>query len=161
MKNLKPFFFENSKLPKVLSYFAPIEIGAISLFGFVFSRGEMSEQTKRHEVIHFQQQIETGMIGFLVVYLWDYAKNLWVHKMDGPTAYRNLRAEKEAYFWDADEDYLENRTRWAWLTTEWKKEEEPEQQLMADLDVSEDTDELEPEYTERLPVISTEGSTDV
>lgn len=157
MKNLKPFFFENSKLPKFLSHFAPIEIGAISLFGFVFSRGEMSEQTKRHEVIHFQQQIETGMIGFLVIYLWDYAKNLWIHKMDGPTAYRNLRAEKEAYFWDADEDYLENRTRWAWLTTEWKKEEE----TMADLDVSEDTDELEPEHTERLPVINTDGSTDV
>lgn len=163
MKTLKPFFFENSKLPKVLSYFAPIEIGAISLFGFVFSRGEMSEQTKRHEVIHFQQQIETGMIGFLIIYLWDYAKNLWIHKMDGPTAYRNLRAEKEAYFWDADENYLENRTRWSWLTTEWKEEEksEPEQQIIAQVSDIEDTDELEPEHTEHIKVINTDGKTNV
>ena len=163
MKTLKPFFFENSKLPKVLSYFAPIDIYAISLFGFVFSRSEMSQQTKRHEVIHFQQQIETGMIGFLVIYLWDYAKNLWIHKMDGPTAYRNLRAEKEAYFWDADESYLENRKRWAWLTTEWKKEEdsELEQETMSEMVAIEDTDEVEQEYTERIPIINTDGNTDV
>jgi len=165
LKMLKPFFFENSKLPKVLSYFAPIEISAISLFGFVFSKDKMSEVTKRHEVIHFQQQIETGMIGFLVIYLWDYAKNRLIHKMDGPTAYLSLRAEKEAYFWHEDETYLENRKRWAWLHTEWVKEVESEpdseQKLMADLDISEDTDELEPEYTERLPIINTDGSTDV
>ena len=123
MRNLKPFFFENSKLPKFLSYFAPINIGAISLFGFVFSRNEMSEQTKRHEVIHFQQQLETGMIGFLFIYLWDYAKNLWFFKMDGPTAYINLRAEKEAYFWDKDEDYLPTkRKRWAWINTNWEQD---------------------------------------
>ena len=125
MNSLKPFFFEKSKLPKFLSYFAPIDIYAISLFGFVFSRDEMSEVTKRHETIHFQQQIETGMIGFLIIYLWDYAKNLLIHKMSGPDAYLNLRAEKEAYYWDKDESYLlEKRKRWAWIHTEWSDESE-------------------------------------
>jgi len=157
LKMLKPFFFENSKLPKVLSYFAPIEISAISLFGFVFSKAEMSEVTKRHETIHFQQQIETGMIGFLVVYLWDYAKNRLIHKMDGPTAYLSLRAEKEAYFWHEDETYLENRKRWAWLHTEWVKEaeeaEETKPSLVEDHNSSdEDTDDdwNEPELTQTI-----------
>ena len=43
--------------------------------------------------------------------------------MDGPTAYRNLRAEKEAYFWDKDEDYISTkRKRWAWINTVWEEE---------------------------------------
>lgn len=116
-KKWKPFFFENSKLPWILEKFAPIDIGAISLFGFVFSKGEMSEATKRHETIHFQQQIELLMIGFLFVYLWDYAINLFVKKMPGPEAYMALRAEVEAYANHYDEDYLENRKRYAWLFT--------------------------------------------
>jgi hypothetical protein len=120
MRNWKPFFFENSKLPKFLSYFAPIAIGAISLFGFVFSRNEMSERTKRHETIHFQQQLETFMIGFLIIYLWDYFKNLLIKRLPGEEAYRNLRAEQEAYFWDQDEEYLSiKRQRWKWLVTDW------------------------------------------
>ena len=123
MRNLKPFFFENSKLPKFLSYFAPIDIGAISLFGFVFSQKEMSERTKRHETIHFQQQLETLMIGFLFVYLWDYFRNRIVKKMNGRDAYYALKAEKEAYFWDNDLDYLPTkRKRWAWLTTDWEQD---------------------------------------
>ena len=59
LKNLKPIFIENSKLPAILSYLAPITIGAITLFPFVFARGEISKTTRTHETIHFQQQIET------------------------------------------------------------------------------------------------------
>jgi hypothetical protein len=165
MKNIQPFFFENSKLPKVLSLFAPIEISAISLFGFVFSTGTMSEITKRHETIHFQQQIETAMIGFLFIYLWDYAKNIWIHKMDKETAYFNLRAEKEAYFWHEDETYLTNRKRWAWLTTEWKKEEskaeEPQRTTGQELTSSEeDTDDdwNGSEHTEAVIIINQDNS---
>ena len=121
MRNLKPFFFENSKLPYFLETLAPIKISAISLFGFVFSKEEMSETTKRHETIHFQQQLETLMIGFLLIYLWDYAINLFVKKMPGPQAYLQLRAEKEAYAKHFDEDYLpKTRKRWAWLYQDFK-----------------------------------------
>ena len=118
----KPFFFENSKLPSILEKFAPIEIGAISLFGFVFSKEEMNEATKRHETIHFQQQIELLMIGFLLIYLWDYAVNLFIKKMPGPDAYMALRAEVEAYGNHHDEKYLENRNRYAWLFTKDSKD---------------------------------------
>ena len=71
-KNAKPFFFENSKVPVWLSKLAPIEINAITLGPLVFSRGEISEKTKRHETIHYQQYIELLFIGFLVIYLYDY-----------------------------------------------------------------------------------------
>lgn len=114
---LKPIMVENSKLPIFLSKFAPIEIGAITLFPFVFSRGEMSEETKRHETIHFQQYLETFVVGFLLLYLWDYTVSI-LKGVKGPEAYRSIRAEIEAWDNDSKKDYLENRKRWSWI---WKR----------------------------------------
>ncbi len=114
MKDWKPIFIENSKIPIWLSYFAPIEIGAITLGFIVLSRGEMSERTKRHETIHFQQFLETGFLGFLCLYLWDYVLGYANYK-NGSLAYLEIRAEKEAYENDINENYLSERKRWAWL----------------------------------------------
>jgi len=117
MKNLKPLFFENSRIPAFLSKLAPIEIGAITLFCFVFSRGEISEETKRHETIHFQQYLETLVIGFLIIYLYDFMYAAVV-KQKGFTrdAYLAIRFEQEAWDKDKDIDYLHNRKRFSWLT---------------------------------------------
>ncbi len=115
MKHWKPLFIENSRIPFWLSKLAPIEIYAITLGPIVISTGEMSEQTKRHETIHYQQYLETGFVGFLLIYLWDYLLGYARHK-DGALAYRSLRAEIEAYENDKDEKYLENRPRWKWLS---------------------------------------------
>ena len=71
-RNSKPWFFENSKVPVILSKLAPIEIGAITIGPLVYSRGEMSEVTKNHETIHWQQYIETGIIGFVILYYLFY-----------------------------------------------------------------------------------------
>ena len=57
MRLWKPWFIENSKIPVWLSYIAPIDIGAITLGPIVISRHEMSEATKRHETIHYQQYL--------------------------------------------------------------------------------------------------------
>ena len=114
MKSWKPYFIENSKLPVWLSYLAPIDIGAITLGPVVISRGEMSEITKNHETIHYQQYLETLFIGFLLIYLYDYIRGLIVHQ-DGRAAYFSLRAEKEAYAMHENLDYCEVRTRWKWL----------------------------------------------
>ena len=115
MKNWKPMFFENSKVPVILSKVSPITIGAISLCGFVFSRGEMNERIKRHETIHFQQQLELLFIPFFLLYglLWVIA--LFENKFDGTEAYLNIAFEREAYENDADADYLTNRKRFAWV----------------------------------------------
>ena len=114
MKNWKPIIIENSRIPKILSFFAPIEIGAISLFPFVFSRGKVSESTRRHETIHFQQQLETLVVFFYIVYLWDYIKAR-ISGATGKESYRNIRAEKEAYENEMSSDYLKSRPRYSWL----------------------------------------------
>ena len=115
MKNLKPLFIENSKIPVWLSKIAPIDIGAICLGPFVISRGAISERLRVHETIHFQQYLETGFIGFLLIYAYDYLKCMIKYR-DGAIAYRHLRAEQESYENENDHLYLQRRKRWEWLT---------------------------------------------
>ena len=114
MKNWKPIMIENSRIPVWLSFFAPITIGAITLGFIVCSRDEMTEQTKRHETIHFQQFLELGFIGFLVIYVWDWLMGLLKYR-NGQIAYYEIRAEREAYNNDDNENYLATRKRWQWL----------------------------------------------
>ena len=113
-RNSKPWFFENSNVPVVLSKFTPIEIGAITIGPWVFSRGEMSEVTKNHETIHWQQYIETGILGFIILYYSFYFFNLLRYR-DGKLAYYMIPFEKEAYDNDENLNYLEIRKRYAWL----------------------------------------------
>ena len=130
MKNWKPFFIENSKVPVWLSYVAPLNIGAITVFFLVFSRGKMDEITKRHETIHFQQTLETGVVGMVALYLWDYLygfikyKNDWKgqknprgreYESAANKSYYRIRAEQEAYDHELDPDYLATRPRFSWI----------------------------------------------
>ena len=115
MRLWKPIFIEDSWVPVVLSKFAPIEIGAITLGIVVFSRGKMDERVRRHETIHFQQFLETGFLGFLFVYVWDYLRSL-TRGVSGEAAYKAIRAEVEAYENEEDMVYLLNRKRYRWLS---------------------------------------------
>jgi hypothetical protein len=116
MRLWKPLFFEHSRIPVWLSKLAPIEINAITLFCFVFSRGEIKERTKRHETIHYQQYLETLVIGFLLVYAFDY---LWaaIVKKKGFTrdSYLSIRFEQEAHENDDFINYLDSRKRFCWM----------------------------------------------
>ena len=114
MRNWKPYFIENSKIPIWLSKVAPIEINAIALGPIILSRGEMSEQTKRHETIHFQQYLELLFVGFLILYFLYWI--LYICKgMSGQDAYYNIPFEREAYDNDADPNYLQSRKRYGWV----------------------------------------------
>ena len=125
-KNAKPFFFENSKVPVWLSKLAPIEISAITLGPLVFSRGVISEKTKRHETIHYQQYIELLFIGFLVIYLYDYLYAALIKRKGFTRAsYLAIRFEQEAWQCDDYEDYLENRQRFAWRNYPLGGEDQP------------------------------------
>ncbi len=130
MKNWKPFFIEDSKIPVWLSYLGPINIGAITLFFLVFSRGKINVVTKRHETIHFQQMLETGVIGFVVLYLFDYLVGLWKYRNDwkgqkttrgyeyrsaAHKAYHRIRAEQEAYQNEMVSNYPVARPRFSWI----------------------------------------------
>lgn len=115
MKNLKPIFIENSIVPKILSYLAPIKINAITIAFLVFSRGKMSEKTRTHETIHFQQGLELGFIGLWLIYLYDYCVAKIKYKV-GAFAYRRIRAEQEAYAGTKIPGYLNKRIRYRWLS---------------------------------------------
>lgn len=114
MRNWKPIYIENSKIPVWLSKVAPINIGAITLFFLVFSRGTISEETKRHEYIHFQQMLETCLIGFVILYYWDYLKG-YIKYRHGQIAYHSIRAEQEAYQKASSEYNTARRRRWSWI----------------------------------------------
>lgn len=115
MRHLKPLFFEHSKIPVWLSKVSPIEIEAITLFCFVFSRGEAEERLRRHETIHFQQYLETFVIGFLLIYLFEFLYLAIIKRMGfTKEAYRAIRFEQEAYDCDEYDNYLECRNRYAW-----------------------------------------------
>ena len=108
-----PIFYENSRVPVWLSKVAPIDIWAISLGLFVFCRGEMSEQTKNHETIHFRQWVELLFIGFAVLYPFFWIIEL-IRCRNGAQAYRRNPFEQEAYDNDKDLDYLLDRKHFAW-----------------------------------------------
>tara|TARA_R110001583_G_scaffold46363_1_gene145484 strand:+ start:23 stop:442 length:420 start_codon:yes stop_codon:yes gene_type:complete len=114
MKNLKPIFINNSKIPVWLSRLSPINIWAFSFFIFVWCRGEIAEKTKRHETIHFQQQIELLFIVQWILYGIFYLFGLAKFK-SGEKAYRSNPFEVEAYNNDQDENYLQNRKRYSWI----------------------------------------------
>ena len=115
MRNWKPIYIENSRILVWLSYLAPIKIQAITLGVIVISRNEMSEVTKNHETIHFQQYLETLFLGFLILYFWDWFIGL-VKYRDGQKAYLSIRAEQEAYKNQENLEYLPtDRKRWCWL----------------------------------------------
>ena len=115
MKNLKPIFIENSKLPVWLSKVAPIDVWAFSAGPFVVCRGELSEKTITHETIHFFQQVEMLFVFQWILYglfyvIGRFTKGSW------KAAYYGNPFELEAYANDLDPDYLEERKFWAWTS---------------------------------------------
>ena len=114
MKNKKPIFIENSKVPVILSKVAPINIWAIAFGLWVWCRGELSEKTKRHECIHFQQQLELLFVGQWILYILYYFKGLAITKSP-KDAYYHIPFEQEAYEHESEEGYLQNRKRYAWI----------------------------------------------
>jgi len=120
LKNLKPFMFENSRVPGILSKIAPIDIWAISFGVWVWCKGSISPVTRRHERIHFQQQLECLFLGQWILYgfwwLVGYIKYRREGVKDpGRQAYYYIPFEKEAYEFETQEDYLAKRKRYAWI----------------------------------------------
>jgi len=111
-KNLKPIMIENSKVPAFLSHFAPIDIWAISFGPFVWCRGLLSPTTKRHETIHFHQQLELLFVGQWILYVLFWLRGLV--KQSGAESYRSNPFEVEAYTHEMEHLYLESRPFYHW-----------------------------------------------
>ena len=108
-----PIFFENSRVPKWIGKVAPIEPYAVSFGLWVWCVGKMDARIRRHEVIHYRQQLE-----MLFVFQWVLYVLFWlilrVRLGDGRSAYRYNPFELEAYKNDTKEDYLSRRPFYAW-----------------------------------------------
>lgn len=76
---------------------------AITLYPFVFYKGNMNATTKRHEEIHGAQQKELLLIFFYLIYFFE-----WIIK-----GYRGISFEKEAYNNENDPEYLKTRKHFA------------------------------------------------
>lgn len=88
-------------------------IQAVTIGPFIFSDGKMSRVVSRHENIHVQQWLETG-----IFFPFIYAYDIMIGKINGLSwaeAYKSTRAEKEAYLNEKNPKYLITRKRWAWL----------------------------------------------
>ena len=106
-----PIIIKNSRVPALLSW--TMFVYAITLFPFVFIRDEGNVRTITHETIHFRQYVETLVIGFLLIYLFDYIRGLIKYR-DSEKAYYQIRFEQEAYSRDFYDGYLEKRKLFAW-----------------------------------------------
>lgn len=110
----RPIVFENSWVPVALSKLAPIEVWACSAGPFVWCRGELSDRTRTHETIHFQQQLELLFVGQWLLYglFWLLG---FIRFRDGRRAYRLNPFEQEAYDNDDGlEPWLDVRPRYGW-----------------------------------------------
>ena len=108
-----PIIIENSKIPVWLSKITPMNIRAISFFVFIICRDELDDELKRHEMIHFKQQIELLFIFQWFLYLIFYIIGLIKHR-DFYLAYKNNPFEIEAFTNQRKSDYLKNRKLFSW-----------------------------------------------
>ena len=114
VKEWVPKFIDNSRIPVWLSRIAPIDIGAINIAFWVFSRGPVSPTTRRHETIHFQQQLELLLVGQWILYGFFWLIGLAIYR-SGSKAYRQNPFEREARAHQLDITYLAKRRRYAWI----------------------------------------------
>lgn len=104
---------------------------AMTIGPFIFTkRKELNEETIRHESIHWEQEKETLIVGFYLLYalmfVWEFLRCLF-DSQHGRTeagswqnstwkrAYLGILFEREAYANEKNEDYLNNRRHYAWI----------------------------------------------
>jgi len=109
---MKPIIIENSKVPKIISLMT--DIGAITLWPFIFIKDTANERLIRHESIHIAQYNELFVIGFLALYLYDWIHGLLKYR-DSDLAYYQTRFEQEAYEHSVNNGYLESRNNYEWM----------------------------------------------
>lgn len=110
---MKPIVIKSDIVPKLASFFMPV--AAITLWPFIFVKKVYGDDAKliNHESIHIQQQIELLVVGFYIVYLYDWLRGLIKYR-DASRAYFRIRFEQEAYRFDDNMSYLNIREKYAW-----------------------------------------------
>lgn len=90
---------------------------AINLFGLLFvKKGVMvTPRLLNHERIHTRQMLELLIVGFYLAYCIEWLAKLIAYGFDNYRAYRAISFEREAYANEADMDYLNKRSRYAFI----------------------------------------------
>ena len=91
-----PYIVRDSKVPDWLAIF--VKPAAVTIWPFIFlAKGVRGDpELINHESIHIRQYNETLILGFLLMYLWDWLIGLLLYR-DARKAYRRIRFEQEAY----------------------------------------------------------------
>lgn len=94
--------------------FPPSDFLAITLFGLVFAKRNLTGYEQNHEAIHIRQGRE---LLWFIFYLWYGVE--WLVRLiqyrDRKRAYRNISFEREAYANQFNLDYLKTRSFWAFI----------------------------------------------
>lgn len=101
----------------VSKYIVPKGYVGITIYPFVFLKYKALKEDAvllNHERIHLQQQIELLIIPFFVIYGFEFLIRLLQYKR-WSLAYRNISFEREAYFQEAQLDYLKYRRLYSFL----------------------------------------------
>ena len=81
-------------------------------FGIYLRKDRFYDKVLRnHESIHWKQQMEMLILPFYLWYLIEWFIRLF---MKGD-AYRNISFEREAFYYQRDENYLSKRKKFTWL----------------------------------------------
>ena len=102
-----PIFIENCE-------YLGKDVNAMTVGPFIFCKPGVEQSTRNHELIHYQQHIETLCIGLWIIYAYDYIKGL-INGKDSYDAYMSTRAEIEAYDNENNPLYLLQRKRYQWI----------------------------------------------
>ena len=125
---IKPIIITNSNVPKILN-FGDVEMYGLCLFPFIFivnmEKTDESlyfqKEVINHEKIHFYQIIETGVIGFYLLFLLELlGKSIYYRSIK--RGYLNISFEIEAYKNMKNLDYLKHRKKYNWIKYLTKKD---------------------------------------
>ena len=109
-----PIVVKNSSLLGKINKLGNTELVGLALGPFIFVGDKPTKRTVQHETIHYRQFVETGFIGFTFLYFYDFYKGK-SQGMSDDEAYRNIRAEVEAYENETKKNYLQTRVRAGWI----------------------------------------------
>ena len=90
---------------------------AMALVWWIFVRSEVKDFNDtdfRHESIHIRQQKEMFVILFFLWYGIEWIVRL-IQYRNSKTAYKKISFEREAYSYQNDLSYLDNRKHYAWI----------------------------------------------
>ena len=125
LSKFQPIIIHKSKVPHCFSSNNILMYG-ITLFPFIFiidfdddaiDQEDIiyeKEEIINHETIHFQQMLETGVIGFYAIFILEFVIKTLIHR-NFQKGYVNISFEKEAYKNMKKLDYLEHRKRYNWI----------------------------------------------